>query len=397
MNKRIKILLAALAGFSAEAFSHESTVRLPETMLQGLGAVTYHSDDVVDAPEAWMIPGAFLGGEALPTEQGLVVDDVQVFGHWRLDRLYAVSAKLTSHTHSGESELELEDIWLSFSTESVLSGSTVAIGKMSSEVSPTANYHASESPFSESSVLSDIFFGRHTQDTGLRFKHDGDRHALGIEIWNGESWPGSAGEGAANVFAKYSPQVLGFQLDLGAWAYEGQAQGRRDERYGAGHSHGGETIESESFNYAFDGDLTMLGLHAGLSRELRALTLRSELEWIQLKQDGELYNELNQRSGLSAEYDGLRALVAVDYLNHSLYLQHEVVRLKNTFLDSVGLLFVEESGLNNDGLEPSKTMVSWHWRCYKDITLRADWIADSTLDNTVDRFAVGLLWQHRFF
>src|SRR5690606_13299209 len=141
--------------------------------------------------------------------------------------------------------------------------------------------------FADASLTSDAFFGRHFHDDGIRlWRHQPDGFSFGAEIWHGNAFPATPGNGAADLFANLHRQYGHLTLNVGGWLMLANAEHREDHRYSESHSHGGGGAAAE---IVFEGETRLAGLHALLDWKLaHARHLRLEAEWIALDTEGEI-------------------------------------------------------------------------------------------------------------
>lgn len=375
------------------AHAHENSTQLPQSGYQARAALAYHSKNAEDKP----IPGIALGGEALPLERGLTLDDLQLTGHYNSNQHYSVSVKLSAHSHSGTEDLILENYWLTWNIEDYVANGLVELGRNSTEVTHTANYHASESWFSEAPLLSDAFFGRHFDDLGLRVKGRKGATAFGLELWNGDNWPATRGSGAGSVFIKFEPSWQTATMALGAWAMRGRAKNRQDNRFNGDHNHARANTQATAAGIYYSGSNNLLGVYAKLSYGLGDASAYTEAEWIQQQGDGLIRENNGQQSDIQSTYEGARWLLGLALFNHSIHLQYEQIVLENIFLNSVNGIFLEQTGLQNNGLEPSKWMAAWQWQMHPNFSARATWVRDKTVsEQSNSRASLGIIWVERF-
>ncbi|WP_018015355.1 hypothetical protein [Teredinibacter turnerae] len=376
-----------LALSMATANAHESLSQLPATQMYLRGAMTYR--DIAGDASARMIPGALLGGEATAPEKSLQLDDIQLVGHYLADDSYAISAKISGHEHNGDSNLTLENIWLTWG----LNKSLIEIGRITTDITPTAYYHAGESAFNEASLLSDVFFGRHFNDVGVRVKSSLHSINAGIEGWRGGAWPSANNEGAASAFASWQPVFYNSQLTLKTWAMNATSVDRRDDRYTNAHTHGSTAIVSSAANIGFTGETQLFGAFASIEHNMIQTRVFAEFEWIVSKLNGTLADDNNQSSQIDAEYSGSRALLGVASQHHQWTVQFDNLILKNHFLTAINQQFLQQTGLMNNGTNPQKLMFAWQWNFHRDLSLRAQWQSEKLSEDTVEYGSLGIVWN----
>ncbi len=386
------VVIGASMGAAAHSVQKENALRNAVSVSTSL---TYRSSAAVEKNEPGLIPGAMQGGEALPVEEGLVVDDAQIVGTWVSPAEFFVRSSLMSHQYAGEAELEFESLWVG--ARSTPLALDLAVGKMFTRVSPTAAWHASQSLFSEAPLLADVFWGRHFTDTGIRVAKDMGAFALGLEAWNGDSWPASTGEGSMDAYLHYNQTWHSLALSAGLWGGSARADGRSDTRYSVGHSHGGQNIVNPAGDYQFTGDIEMAGVFAKATFPVGPIEFSSELEVADQSSSGQL-SLLNQQSALEADYRAVRVKCSAAYQKHTWALSFERLTLENRFYGSISELFVETAGLLNNTLEPTKTSLVWHYQWRPELGVRSEWVDDKSASEQGDRrFNLGIHWAHTWY
>ncbi|GAC17194.1 hypothetical protein [Paraglaciecola arctica] len=390
MKNHIVTLLCC--AFSTVVFAHENqqSSAQPDSIVVKT-AVTFRSDEAYPTDQVWQLPGVLMGGEALPVEQGASLDDVQLLGHLNVQERYFVSAKVGAHSHDGATEVELENLWFGVSAELLDQPLLFELGKMSTKVTPTANFHASGGAFSESPLLADVFFGRHFIDIGGRASSNIYGLILGVEIWNGDNWPATSGDGAASLYIHYPYKKGGLNAQLGSWLMSSRAESRTDQRYQGGHSHGDEQLSASDLE--FTGDTLTMGVFANLQWKFKPIILNGEFEWIRADIDAHLV-DTTQSAVFVATQDGYKLQFGLSLDNHSLQVKYERLVVDNSFTQT-SQLFIQSSGLHNQGFEPEKLAVAWTWDFYQDFKFRTEWYQDDSHEQQGSRWSLGLVWQHK--
>ncbi|MEP1446706.1 MAG: hypothetical protein ABJK37_11405 [Paraglaciecola sp.] len=378
--------------FSLSVIAHENqTNNIQPDSLDVKTTMTFRSDESFPIDQVWQIPGLLMGGEALPVEKGASLDDVQLLGHLNLGNNYFVNSKIGAHSHDGSAELELENLWFGANTQ--LLGQTIIFeaGKMATQVTPTANFHASSGAFSESPLLADIFLGGHFVDIGARASSHLYGVNVGLEVWNGDNWPATSGEGAAALYIHYPYQDGGFKAQLGSWLMSSHAETRKDQRYDGGHSHGNEQLSASDLE--FSGDTLTMGIFASFQWQLNPIVFNSEFEWIRADIDAQLV-DTTQSADLLATHDGYKIQFGMSLDKHSVQVKYERLVIDNRFTNT-SQLFIQSSGLYNVGFEPQKLAVSWTWDFYQNFKFRSEWYQDDTQEQGSSRWSLGLVWQYK--
>ncbi len=394
INSTIALSILWLVLLSCNARAHDSQQTLAATFINAQSALTYRNDGLTsDMP--WLIPGALLGGEALPANKGLTLDDLQVLGNYRVNNHYSVAAKLSAHGSGDDITLELENFWFTFNSHNIVANSLVEIGRISTDTTPSAYFHASSSPFSEASLLSDVFFGRHFNDMGIKAKTTRGIMTLGLEGWSGKHWPAANNAGAGSAFLHLQPSWQQGHARMGIWAMHSRAKNRTDTRYG-NHSHGSvATITSPTSDIYFSGSSDLAGAFMSARQQYRAATFIAEAEWIESRSNGDLLQQTtNQQSAYTATYQGLRGLLGVTMARHAITVQYDQLALENVFLNSVNTVFLAATGLQNEGFNPSQLMAAYQWHYHRDFSLRLQWSQDdTTAKGKHNHTGIGLVWR----
>ncbi|MBX2859160.1 MAG: hypothetical protein KTR17_10890 [Cellvibrionaceae bacterium] len=373
--------------------AHSLDTQQFKNQLTGLAAFTWRSQELVANNEAYLIPGALLGGEALPDHKGATADELQLAGVLATDSNYYVIANLSAHRRETP---DIENLYLVAPNISYLANINLEVGQLTTEVSEIANWHAPQSDFSEASLLADIFFGRHFSDVGLRLSRTFSALHLGVEVFNGESWPASTGQGSASLFAQWQFNFNLGQFNFNTWGMQSQAKNRSDTRYSGGHSHGGTIVTSPSTNYFFDGETNSFGALSELNVNLGEFNVVAQFEWIRAQSEGELFS-VSQRSLYENDYEGYRVHFSVARNKHRLSVRHEQVALLNNFLSPVASLFPQEANLVNNTFEPTKTIVAWSYQLNSDVRLRLEGLSEKTVsEHSEDKFNLGIVWRRDF-
>lgn len=400
MLKRIKPiwLLSLLPMVYQPAMAHQKVSLFEEDSLKVLAAITYRNNQVVNSGEIWQPSGFLIGGEAVPPEKGASLDDIQLQGYMNLNKAYYVAAKVSGHSHNGENTIELENLW--FGTEFQLAQQNIQFeaGKISTEVTDTLNYHASSDVFSQAPLSADILFGRHFNDLGARvalvnvIDKLNSSYRLGIELFNGDNVPATSGEGTLSAFSHFTYHAQAFQSLAKFWVMYGKAEQRSDLRYSDGHSHG-VVIDNVIESY-FSGDTLTTGLYLDATWTYPQWRFHSEFEWIQAQIDGQVFTT-TQSAYMDATQNSYRLAAFAERNKHSLHLSYEILSTENQFSQTT-LSFVEQVGLSNDGFEPNRLSVAWHYAFHPDFVLRTEWMRDESNETLQVNSIVSLGIQWRY-
>lgn len=372
------------------AFAHMEQQPHIKTGVNAAASFTWRSDSVLEKTEPYLIPGALMGGESVHSAKGFNFDEALLGGTLTTAHRFYIDAKITAHTSD---ELQIENLAIVLPEIKNLGNGTLALGKLNSETTETASWHATSNRFSEASLLSDIFFGRHATDIGIRASGNIGVFRVGAEIFNGDSWPASKGEGSTSLFIQYDVSFANLDLSADFWGTQSHAKNRTDTRYSAGHSHGGTVISSPSTEYFFSGDIASLGAVLNIAYDIQTLGFYGQAEWISSKSEGDIRNT-TQSSEYENQYDGYRLLLGATYGKHEVSAQYEEVVLENALLSPVSGVFAQNANLINNGFEPSKTLLGWRYQLNPELALRVEGVVDKSVSqDAVNKFNVGVIWK----
>ncbi|MBU2870693.1 hypothetical protein [Colwellia sp. E2M01] len=403
----LSLLLTAV---STSTMAHQKVSMFENNSLKVLAAATYRNNSIVENDAVWQPDGFLVGGEALPAEKGVSLDDVQLQGYLNIDNDYYVAAKLSSHSHGGENNLELENLWMG--TEFTLFNQMFLLegGKMATAVTDTLNYHASMDIFDQAPLSADVFFGRHFNDIGIRLAlveganttpqktqqmpvdQIDTSYKVGLEIFNGDNFPASAGEGSVSAFSHFDLSYQAFHTSAKLWVMYSKAEQRADDRYSDSHNHG-ITVDDIVESY-FTGDTITTGLYLDASWHTENWLLKGEFEWMQTQIDGQVFSS-TQSAFMDATDNAYRLATSLKRKQHSLHVQYEILSAENKFSQTTQT-FIDQVGLNNDGFEPSRLSVAWLYAFHDNFVLRTQWMKDESNEQSQinDVLSVGVQWQY---
>lgn len=390
---------------STIVYAHDDDRSNPN-WLAASASITYREDGVVEDNEAYLIPGIMLGGEAIPPQEGIQYDDLtfqftKAFGSNALSDEYRISGKLGIH-QGHDNQLELDNLWFTMPLFSERK-QVIEIGLMMTKATPTAGWHASTSDFSEAPLMSDLFFGRHFSDTGVRFhqafdifgKNNNIDHYFnfGIEVWQGDNYPATSGDGSLVAYvALQTERALAnnkhMNGEIRVWGLRADPNRRRDDRYGEGHHREIMTLTSDFF---FLGEVVTTGFYANGSINVQQMQWRLLFEWMQQQTNGSLDNQ-QERSLYDGTLEGYRWLISVAHQSLRFSVQYEEVAIESTFGDAVSSTFINNSGLYNDSHEPDRLVYSARWSFMQDLALRLEY-TDEDVVSSSERVALGLIWS----
>ncbi|MFN3585886.1 MAG: hypothetical protein ACK4UT_00125 [Moraxellaceae bacterium] len=372
----------------AIAFAHGFGVA-EGTQLDAAVSTSWRSQASGEATEAWRIPGVLMGGHALPLERSTSLDQASLtLTHHRKDRLYAL---LKAGTH-GDSEISLEQAYAGWRTPGEATGMAIEAGRMGALFSPLLREHAVDRLFTENSLLTDAFFGRHFEDNGLRLLARlplGIR--IGIESWQGNAFPATPGQLMTDILGDITFKADSLSVTTGFFAVQATAENRTDNRYETGHSHGGSTISVSEVR--FSGDTRLVGAHGLMAwKASDAATLRLQGEWIHQDLDGEL-RDATRLAQLDGSHSGFSHTISLQAGAHEIGVRHDALSLNNTVSGSGASILAPAAGLMPQARNPQKLNAGWSMQLLPGLKTRIEWIRDDSTGTRRERWAFGVVWQ----
>lgn len=365
-----------------------------DSEINAAASITWNSKGAADSDGLWRIPGALMGGHALPADKGGKVDDAILWGSHRLGEHTKVSGSVGVH-NDGSAQLELENLALDY-TPANRKPVTLSIGKLEPAFSPSAHHHPSLDSFADSTLLADAFWGRSIHDTGVRATGKPTSNSeIGIEVWNGDFFPATSGEGAQDIYAKLRHEQAGWDIGGGVWAMQAKAAKRSDDRYfSSDHTHtpSGVTLTDVKFS----GDTRMAGAWFNLAApEKHGFQAALRYEAAQGKSSGALADTTRR-----ADYDSNHLAYAITpslaWRNLQLSYRLEKLSLENKLTGNGAQVLADEANLVTDA-NPKRQTLQLNWRINRNVAARAAYIKDNTLPTTDDRISIGVVWQETLY
>lgn len=388
-------LLASPLAVFAHTDAHKHTPDPATTTEVGAAAsITWHSQGAADSDGLWRIPGVMMGGHSLPVEKGGKLDDAILWGSHRLGERTTVSAKAGVH-NDGTTAVELENLTLDFQPNT-RKPVTLSAGLLEPAFTPSAHHHPSTDTFAESTLLADAFWGRSIHDTGVRVAGNPTANTeVGVEVWNGDFFPASKGEGAQDIYAKFSHEQAGWDLNGGAWAMQATAAKRSDDRYfSTDHSHtpSGVTLTDVQFS----GDTRMAGTWFALSApEKHGIKAGLRYEAAQAQSSGTLA-DTTRTASYDSDHLAYAVTPSVEWRKLKLSYRLEKLSLENNLGGNGAQVLADEAKLITDA-NPKRETVQVNWQINKKMGARVAYTQDNTLAETDDRVSVGLVWQDTLY
>lgn len=356
---------------------------------------SWNSKNVVANNQPWRIAGALMGGHALPTEKGAVIDDAMLWGQYRLNERTRVSGKIAAHKDGTDYPLSVESLALDYQI-SAPKNVKVTVGKTEAAFTPSASTHASMATFAESPLIADAFWGRSIHDTGVRLSAKPlPALEVGAEMWNGDFFPATSGQGAQDLYVKWRQAFKGNQVGLGAWAMQAKAQQRGDDRYSSGHTHGVNTTSLPA-DVRFTGDTDMAGVWLDLqSKPLGQVKPRLHYEALQSKSSGSL-NDTTHQANYQTDHLGYALTPSLAIQNWEVSYRHEKLSLDNQLSGNGAQVLAEEADLITKH-NPKRQTLQVAWRANKQLQWRVAYVKDHTATTSDNRVNIGLTWQDTLY
>lgn len=391
------LLFFAVLAISQTAISHEISsdeAPLIETGLSVYLSYSYRDKTYADLDTDWQIPGALMGGEALPVEDDAALDDATADYRYAFSADNGIQLSAEAHGGHGETEFKFAHYWYMHQWRLDDKKLRLEVGKMFAAFSPHANWHASQDAYSEASLSGDIFWGRSIVDTGIRGSVQYDAWQYGAELWRGDSWLADNGH-AGDVFARYSGQYRKAKFTIGGWLLGAKAEKRRDTRYFGGHSHGNVVVTGN--DAYFSGDI----LAAGIDAQMEVATgqqgvLRIDLSLTQLENDGVVV-ESQRKAALDSKYQSAQLGAAWQRGRHEIAARYERVYLDNSLSGSAAILVGRGTSLDNpEGIDPERTTISYRFHYNPNLSLRSEWVDETVANISQQRWIAGFVLRGFF-
>lgn len=387
---RVSTLLLCSA-FSTNSIAHTQGYTHIKNSVDAGASITLRSNEMLEDDQLYLIPGTLMGGEAYPYEKGLGIDDAYLAGGFSWSEHLLLSGELSAHEHESSVELELETLALSYRPK-LESEWYVTAGKFASRISPSASWHANPHSFTEAGLQSDLHFGRHGYDNGIRISYEPMAWQVGLELWNGQNWPASSRQGQYNFYGFINGELGKSHYRLGAWFGRSEAENRVDQRFSQGHSHSGGSADTNISEYEFTGDIDGFGAYFMGEFPLNDKhSLFLDLEFVSQTHQGDLSRN-NQNTEIEYAPETYRVSLAWQAGEHKFIAQQERTIITNEIGNSVDAIFLSESNLENNDHEPSRFTMAWHWRLNSNLVSKVEWVRENLIDKdeTQSRFNINL-------
>ena len=370
-------------------------------------AATWSSSSVVDEYDYWQIPGTLMGGHAWPREQGVQIDELTLgLGYRFQERAFAV-VELGSHAadEDHENEIELQHAYLGYVCCDTRGPWVIEIGQMTAAFSPALAEHSADRMVIDAPLINDVFFGRDFHDKGIRlWWHETAGFSAGAELWRGDAFPATAsGDNAWDLFGRYQWQTGGLSGSFGGWLYQSSASSRADHRYGGSHQHtpvaAPGTTASVFPDVRFTGDTDVYGVHGELGYRLAPgwrLGVKTEVMWAEI--DGLVHDASSRQASIKGDQWGGWLQPYIQWQEHSFGVRGDWLSTDNQLVGAAAPVLAVDSGLaNEEGHDPARVTVFWHWQWRPSLALRTEVIQDNTLPDEDLRWLFGVVWKDQLW
>lgn len=406
--KPMLLVVPFLSATSQWAFAHGDFLYMPQTTIDASVYVSAQNKGPAD-DELWQIPGILMGGTAYGSEQGLTLNDATIAATYANQAGIFAVFEAGSHAHESELEADIEQAlagyhWTHTSGHIKLEG-----GQMKAAFSKANQQHPKDRAFTEQALPYQAFLGDHYADLGARaqfmFFHGAEGlSTFGLEVWEGDSFPGSKTaddfpESAAyDVFANYQHTQGAWQSTLGAWYLRAEAEERRDDRTHSGHAHGGAiTTTSTTNNTRFTGRTELLGLNAGLLWQANPLlSYGLSTEFIAQSAEGLLRDEVRQASLATEQYGGVLQ-GEVNYLSHQLAVRYSHIYTDNELTGPAASILGSSAGLTHGTHDPARTSLAYSYGFLEHFKVRTEFVHDESSQTIIDYARIALMWEGNLF
>lgn len=375
--------VVVLLGSCYEAAAHGGA----EPPRDGLSATAGVAVSQRSATAATAIPGLLNALEPHRVEKGISLDDASVSMNYRLKSGNQLVAEYGSHA---DEEFAIEQFYASLV---VLPSLTLDIGRRLPALSPQNGLHASESLFSESTLIWSLLWKGHYADDGIGFNwRVGNGVSLGADVWRGR-YPGTSGSGGGvqDLHIAYRFMNETWNLTSRVWWLRADALDWRaaDNQ----HTHASSSSTASDSALQFTGKTDVTGLNLTIHRELSrhwSISFEGELQRWQLR--AALFDSTRLVDWQHHVY-GVSLQPWLSWRQQDMGLRYERLQLENTLTGAAAQALAEVGGLINNGFDPEVLSLVYRWRVTPEWAVRAEWARDETLPSSPDRAALGVTWR----
>ncbi|MEN9502737.1 MAG: hypothetical protein RI964_2022 [Pseudomonadota bacterium] len=389
----LALCLIPASVFAHEQEQHSTVAAQPKLTIEAAASTTWNSQTAADSNGLWRIPGALMGGHALPAQKGGKIDDAAVWGSYHPSQRTTLNAGLAVH-NDGSASVEVENLSVDhqFNTPKPLS---ISAGVIEPEFSPTAHHHPSTDTFADANLVADAFWGRSIHDKGVRIAGKPTPNLeVGAEVWNGDFFPAKSGDGAQDVYIKWQHTHQDWDIAAGGWAMQAQATQRSDERYfDGGHTHATATA-TLPVDVKFTGDTQMAGSWLSVDApERHGIRPQLRYEAAQTQSNGQLA-DTTHTAAYKTDHLGFAITPSIRFRDYQLSYRFEKLSLDNHLSGNGAQVLAEETNLINSA-NPQRQTWQIAGQVRKNWGWRVAYVKDHTLATADQRVNVGLTWQDK--
>lgn len=355
-----------------------------------------------DAP--WMLPGALLGGEAVPSGRGVLLDNAQVDALWTLGNGFSAVLSVAAHGNQDISNASAEIHSATLGWQSAHGHTRIDMGKRLGVFSPDNHSHAEQRLFSQLPLAQTVLLGGQYLDGGVHLRHQWRQWQLGYELWNGQHFPagGTDDEFTHDIYLRYDSPEHSTHHESAAWSWSGgiwamtaAAEQREDTRYSSGgHSHGSLSSNTTLAEYYFSGDTDLGGVFAQSNWHLsRVTTLTLRAAAMIAKPQGRLADSTRQVE-FSGRYEGGYLQLSTQWRQHTLGAQVERLSLSNTLTGAAASVLESAAGLSGNLDNPQRYGLVYRYQLSPQLALRGEWLKDAGQPDANQRLGLGVLWHN---
>ena len=381
------ITLTALSSSAALAHSNKDQFQTPSTKVTAAISATWRDQGVAESDTLWQIPGLLMGGEAYPVTESTSLDDASISVHHRTNQGSHGMIQIASHDNGNEAEIHHAFAGHTLTQDN--SQWRIEAGRMAAAMTPLNGEHSHHRLASEAPLIMDGFLGRQLNDEGIRLQWLAQSWVLGLESWRGSAFPATSGEdgGSYDIYLQYRAE----HWQAGVWWLEADANNRSDSRYSSGHSHG-DSADIVAPEIWFDGQTQIAGAFFRSQWQLtNHLQWRTQGDMMAVQVEGNL-RDSSRQAALSSEYNGGYLQTSLRWQTHEVGIGWERLSLDNELVGAAAGVLATTAGVYTDH-SPSRTTLVYSWQAAPGLRLRAEWVQDNSLADSVNRFGLGLVWQ----
>lgn len=394
MSKTNRIFLAFLSAVSLlaprQAIAHGQYGHEFRTGLEASAALTYRSADLAEEVDDYRISGALMGGESYREEQGLNLSSAHLTGFYQPQKDIQVAASLAVHSHDDNYEIELDKALISWQPALTKGIFLIEAGMMSTLTTDSASRHADTDLVAEPSLVSDVLWGRHHRDLGLRATYLLGGWTVGVEAWNGDGWPAADRANAFSGYLAYNIALWGGNLSNRAWLFRADAEDREDDRFDPGHNHSDDLEDLEL--PAFTGHTQLVGWDLDWKKDLQTGSLQISMRLTRSQSEGDL-TLTGQAFPYENAYTAGLVLGAYRYEANTFYVRAEQIELDNDFNADITATQIEAMGLTGN-YEPWKGLLGWQRQTGDQFAIRLEAVVSRHQAGSTEKaLNLGVIWQ----